>query len=212
MLALCDEFLYNSLIKSRRDEYISMMIGYIRVSRDKQTTALEEDAIHKAQCTRVFTDKMSGVRDDRPEFLKMLDVARPGDVIVVWPLDRLGRSLRHLIETVNQLSERGIELKSIKENIDTTTPTGKLMFHIVGAMAEFERDVIRERTTAGLEAARARGRKGGRPKATETIKPRNLALAKELYAAREKSIAEIMEQTGFKSRATFYKYVVNEEK
>ncbi len=142
----------------------------------------------------------------------MLDMARPGDVIVVWRLDRLGRSLRHLIETVNQLSERGVELRSIKENIDTTTPTGKLMFHIIGAMAEFERDIIQERTLAGLEAARARGRKGGRPKITETMKPRNLALAKDLYAAREKSIAEIMEQTGFKSRATFYKYVVNREK
>jgi len=189
-----------------------MRIGYIRVSRDKQTTALQEDAIQQAECGRVFVDTMSGVRADRPEFLKMLDMARPGDVIVVWRLDRLGRSLRHLIETVNQMSERGIELKSIKENIDTTTPTGKLMFHIVGAMAEFERDIIRERTTAGLEAARARGRKGGRPKATETIKPRSLALAKELYAAREKSIAEIMEQTGFKSRATFYKYVVNTAK
>ena len=186
-----------------------MRFGYIRVSRDKQTTALQEDAIQKEQCGSVFIDTMSGVRDDRPEFLKMLDMARPGDVIVVWRLDRLGRSLRHLIETVTQLSERSIELKSIKENIDTTTPTGKLMFHIVGAMAEFERDIIRERTTAGLEAARARGRKGGRPKATETIKPRNLALAKALYAAKEKSIAEIMEQTGFKSRATFYKYVVN---
>ncbi len=139
----------------------------------------------------------------------MLDMARPGDVIVVWRLDRLGRSLKQLIETVTHLNERGIELKSIKENIDMTTPTGKLMFHIIGAMAEFERDVIRERTTAGLEAARARGRKGGRPKATETIKPRNLALAKALYAEKEKSIAEIMEQTGFKSRATFYKYVVN---
>ncbi len=186
-----------------------MIIGYIRVSRDKQTTALQEDAIQKAQCQRTFVDKMSGVRDDRPEFLKMLEMARPGDVIVVWRLDRLGRSLRQLIETVNQMSERGIELKSIKENIDTTTPTGKLMFHIVGAMAEFERDIIQGRTLAGLEAARARGRKGGRPKITETMKPRTIALAKELYAAREKSIAEIMEQTGFKSRGTFYKYVVN---
>ncbi len=189
-----------------------MNIGYIRVSRDKQTTALQEDAIQQAQCGRVFTDKMSGVRDDRPEFLRMLDMARPGDVIVVWRLDRLGRSLRHLIETLNELSKRSVELQSLKENIDTTTPTGKLMFHIVGAMAEFERDIIRERTTAGLEAARARGRKGGRPKATETIKPRNLTLAKQLYAAKEKSIADIMEQTGFKSRATFYKYVVNTEK
>ncbi len=189
-----------------------MRIGYIRVSRDKQTTALQEDAIQKAECKRVFIDTMSGVRDDRPEFQRMLDMARPGDVIVVWRLDRLGRSLRHLIETVTQMSERGIELQSLKENIDTTTSTGKLIFHIVGAMAEFERDIIRERTTAGLEAARARGRKGGRPKATETIKPRNLALAKELYAAREKSVAQIMEQTGFKSRATFYKYVVNTAK
>ena len=104
----------------------------------------------------------------------------------MWRLDRLGRSLRHLIETVTQLNERSIELKSIKENIDTTTPTGKLMFHIVGAMAEFERDIIRERTTAGLEAARARGRKGGRPKATETIKPRNLALAKVCMRQRKR--------------------------
>jgi len=189
-----------------------MRIGYIRVSRDTQTTALQEDAIQKAECKRVFIDTMSGVRDDRPEFQRMLDMARPGDVIVVWRLDRLGRSLRHLIETVTQMSERGIELQSLKENIDTTTSTGKLMFHIVGAMAEFERDIIRERTTAGLEAARARGRKGGRPRATETIKPRNLALAKDLYAARDKSVAEIMEQTGFKSRATFYKYVVNASK
>ena len=113
---------------------------------------------------------------------------------------------------MTHLNERGVELRSLKEHIDTTTPTGKLMFHMVGAMAEFERDVIRERTLAGLEAARARGKKGGRPKATETIKPRSLALAKDLYAVREKSVAEIMEQTGFKSRATFYKYVVKEEK
>ncbi len=189
-----------------------MNIGYIRVSRDKQTTALQEDAIQQAQCERVFTDKMSGVRDDRPQFLAMLDMARREDVIVVWRLDRLGRSLRQLIETMTQLNERGIELRSLKENIDTTTPTGKLMFHIIGAMAEFERDVIQERTLAGLDAARARGKKGGRPKATETIKPRSLALAKELYAAKEKSIAEIMEQTGFKSRNTFYKYVVNVSK
>ncbi len=156
---------------------------------------------------------MSGVRDDRPQFLAMLDMARREDIIIVWRLDRLGRSLKQLIETVTQLNERGIELKSIKEHIDTTTSTGKLMFHIIGAMAEFERDVIQERTLTGLGAARARGKKGGQPKATETIKPRNLALAKDLfYAAKEKSIAEIMEQTGFKSRNTFYKYVVKEEK
>jgi len=138
-----------------------MNIGYIRVSRDKQTTALQEDAIQQAQCERVFTGKMSGIRDDRPQFLAMLDVARRGDVVVVWRLDRLGRSLRQLIEIVTLLNERGIELRSIKENIDTTTSTGKLMFHIIGAMAEFERDVIQERTLAGLDAARARGKKVG---------------------------------------------------
>ncbi len=186
-----------------------MKIGYIRVSRNKQTTALQEDAMKKELCERVFTDKMSGKRFDRPEFLRMLDIARPGDVIVVWRLDRLGRSLKELIETVTMLAERGIELHSLKESIDTTTPTGKLMFHIVAAMAEFERDVISERTQAGLEAARARGRRGGRPKATEKIEPRNLTRAKELYAARNNSIAEIMQMTGFKSRNTFYKYVVN---
>jgi len=130
----------------------------------------------------------------------------------VWQRDRLGGLLKQVIETVTHLSERGVELRSLKEHRDTTTPTGKLMFHIVGAMAEFERDIIGERTTAGLEAARARGRKGGRPKATETIKPRTLALAKDLYVAKEKSVAEIMEQTGFKSQATFSKYVVKEEK
>lgn len=186
-----------------------MRIGYIRVPRDKQTTALQEDAMRQERCERVFTDKMSGKRFDRPEFLRMLDVTRAGDVIVVWRLDRLGRSLKQLIETVTMLAERGIELRSLKENIDTTTPTGKLLFHIIGAMAEFERDVISERTQAGLEAARARGRRGGRPKAIEKIEPRNLTRAKELYAAKQNTIQEIMQMTGFKSRNTFYKYVVN---
>jgi DNA invertase Pin-like site-specific DNA recombinase len=133
-------------------------------------------------------------------------------VIVVWRLDRLGRSLKDLIETVQALEKRGIELRSLKENIDTTTPTGKLMFHMMAALAEFERDVIRERTLAGLEAARARGRKGGRRKASETLRPEQLERAKQLYAARQNSIAEIMALTGFKSRNTFYKYVVNAER
>lgn len=189
-----------------------MKIGYIRVSKDKQTTALQEDAMREEQCERVFTDKMTGKRFDRPEFLRMLDVARPGDVIVVWRLDRLGRSLKQLIETITALKEQGIELRSLKENIDTTTPTGKLMFHIIGAMAEFERDVISERTIAGLEAARARGRRGGRRKAIETMDPRKVARAKELYASKQNTVEEIMHMTGFKSRPTFYKYVVNADK
>jgi DNA invertase Pin-like site-specific DNA recombinase len=154
---------------------------------------------------------MSGKRFERPEFVKMLDMARRGDVIVVWRLDRLGRSLKELVEIVGKLGERGIELRSLKESIDTTTSTGKLMFHIVAAMAEFERDVISERTQAGLDAARARGRRGGRPKAIENIEPRNLIRAKELYAAKQNTIQEMMHMTGFKSRNTFYKYVVNTE-
>ena len=186
-----------------------MIIGYIRVSSDKQTTLLQEDALKKEQCEQVFTDKMSGKRFDRPRFLAMLAMARQGDVIVIWRLDRLGRSLKELIETVTMLRDRGIELRSIKENIDTTTPTGKLMFHIVGAMAEFERDIISERTLAGLEAARARGRKGGRPKAVDIMDPKKIARAKELYALKQNTIAEIMQMTGFKSKPTFYKYVVD---
>ena len=188
-----------------------MKIGYIRVSRDKQTTALQEDAMKKEHCEPVFIDKMSGKRFDRPEFLRMLDMARPSDIIVVWRLDRLGRSLKELVEVVGKLGERGIELRSLKENIDTTTPTGKLMFHIVAAMAEFERDIISERTQAGLEAARARGHKGGRPKATEKLRPEQLERARKLYAAKQNTIAEIIKLTGFKSKTTFYKYVVNGE-
>jgi len=188
-----------------------MKIGYIRVSKDKQATILQEDAMQREECKRVFVDKMTGKRFDRPEYLKMLEMARPGDIIVVWRLDRLGRSLKELIETVTDLAARGIELKSLKENIDTTTPTGKFMFHVMAALTEFERDLISERTLAGLEAARARGRKGGRPAATKGISAANLERARELYASQRMSVAEIMKRTGFRSRTTFYKYVVKEE-
>lgn len=187
-----------------------MKLGYIRVSKDQQTTALQEDALRQEQCERLFIDKMSGKRFDRPQFLRMLDTACAGDIIVVWRLDRLGRSLKELIETVNALAERGIEVRSLKEHIDTSTPTGKLMFHLMAALAEFERDIIRERTQAGLEAARARGRRGGRRPAIETLRPGQLERARHLYAARENTVAEIMALTGFKSRATFYKYVVHQ--
>jgi DNA invertase Pin-like site-specific DNA recombinase len=183
-----------------------------RVSKDKQATILQEDAMKHEECKRVFTDKMTGKRFDRPEYLKMLEMARPGDVIVVWRLDRLGRSLKELIETVTDLATRGIELKSLKENIDTTTPTGKFMFHVMAALTEFERDLISERTQAGLEAARARGRKGGRPAVTKKMSVANLERAKELYASQTMSVTEIMKRTGFRSRTTFYKYVVNGEK
>lgn len=186
-----------------------MKFGYIRVSKDKQLTGLQEDAMKREECDRTFIDKMTGKRFDRTEFLKMLDMVRSGDVIVVWRLDRLGRSLKELIETVLMLQERGVELRSLKESIDTTTATGKFMFYIMAALAEFERDLVSECTLAGLEAARARGRKGGRPAATKKMSVANLERARELYAAQTMSIAEIMKRTGFRSRTTFYKYVVN---
>jgi DNA invertase Pin-like site-specific DNA recombinase len=187
-----------------------MILGYIRVSKNQQLTALQEDAMRSQHCERIFLDKgQSGKRFDRPEFLRMLDLARPGDVIVVYRLDRLGRRLKELVETVTELGKRGIELRSLKEKIDTTSPTGKLLFHMMAAMAEFEADLISERTRAGLEAARARGKRGGRRKATEIIPSSQFERARRLYLARQNTIAEIMQLTGFGSKTTFYKYVVN---
>src|SRR3990170_2840052 len=140
-----------------------MFIGYARVSTHEQTVALQRDALATAECARVFADTASGAKADRPWLEEALAFARAGDTLVVWKLDRLGRSLPHLLETVAGLQERGIGFKSLTEQIDTTTSGGKLIFHVFAALAEFERDVIRERTRAGLTAARARGRNGGRP-------------------------------------------------
>ena len=141
-----------------------MLIGYARVSTLEQDVSLQTDALQKAGCERIFQDKISGAKSDRPGLQEALNYARKGDSIVVWRLDRLGRSLKHLIETVGELEEQGIGFRSLQESIDTTTSGGRLIFHIFGALAEFERNLIRERTIAGLEAARARGRLGGRPK------------------------------------------------
>jgi DNA invertase Pin-like site-specific DNA recombinase len=140
-----------------------MALGYARVSTSDQDEALQLDALAKAGCARVFTDRASGAVDDRPGLVELLDHARAGDVVVVWRLDRLGRSLRHLIDTVRLLEDRGVGFRSLTEAIDTSSSGGKLVFHVFAALAEFERDLIRERTRAGLAAARARGRVGGRP-------------------------------------------------
>ena len=142
-----------------------MKIGYARVSTDIQETDLQMDALKRAKCVRVYEEKASGAKADRPELMRLLDNARKGDVVVVWKLDRLARSLRQLIYTAVLLNERGVELNSLTENINTTTPTGKLTFHLFAALAEFERDILRQRVNAGLAAARRRGRIGGRPKA-----------------------------------------------
>ena len=137
-------------------------IGYARVSTLDQNLALQADALAAAGCVKVFEDRASGARADRPGLQKVLDYVRDGDVLIVWKLDRLGRSLPHLIDTVSVLEKRGVGFRSVTEAIDTTTPGGRLVFHIFGALGQFERDLVRERTRAGLAAAEARGRKGGR--------------------------------------------------
>lgn len=145
-----------------------MIIGYARVSTAEQRTDMQVDALLKAGCSKIFQEKESGRRNDRPELEKCLSFVREGDSLVVWKLDRLGRSLQHLVQTVNDLGKRNIMFKSLKENIDTSTAAGKLVFHIFAALAEFECDIIRERTRSGLKAAEARGSLPGRPRKIQT--------------------------------------------
>src|SRR5262245_28670300 len=161
------------------------LLGYARVSTIDQQPQLQVDALTAAGCYRVFTETASGARADRPVLAQVLDQLRPGDTLVVWKLDRLGRSLRHLVDTVTGLADRGIGFCGLQEAIDTTTPGGKLVFHVFAALAEFERDLIRERTAAGLAAARARGRHGGRPAALDDGQ---VELARELYASRRYTV------------------------
>ena len=178
-------------------------VGYARVSTFEQLMDLQRDALAAAGCDRVFTDTMSGSRSDRPGLEQALDYVREGDVLVVWRLDRLGRSLRYLIETMTKLDERGIGFKSLTEQIDTTTSGGKLIFHIFGALAEFERDIIKERTKAGLTAARARGKRGGR---RPNLLPKDIALVRKLYEDKQTPVEDICRM--FKiSRMTLWRYV-----
>jgi DNA invertase Pin-like site-specific DNA recombinase len=185
-----------------------MLIGYARVSTHEQTLHLQQDALTKAGCNKIFTDTASGAKSERKGLAEALTYVRKGDTFVVWRLDRLGRSLPHLIATMTDLEGRGIGFKSLTENIDTTTSGGKLIFHIFGALAEFERNLIRERTTAGLTAARARGKKGGRPKA---LTARQLSIAQSLYADSKISIPEICRTLKI-SKATLYRSLKTEEK
>jgi DNA invertase Pin-like site-specific DNA recombinase len=183
-----------------------MLVGYARVSTQDQTLALQKDALERAGCERVFTDTLSGATPERPGLTEALEYARSGDILVVWKLDRLGRSLRHLIETVTELHNRGVGFKSLTEQIDTTTSGGKLIFHVFGALAEFQRDLIRERTQAGLAAARARGRQGGRPRSSAVADAKQVAMAQSLYNDKTHSIGEICKTLRI-SRATLYRYI-----
>src|SRR5437588_7219654 len=166
-----------------------MKIGYLRVSKHEQNEALQRDALKEAGCEKYFSDVITGSKFERKGFEQLLAFARSGDTVIVWKLDRLGRSLKDLIETLNLLKDQGVDFVSITEKIDTTTPDGKLIFHLMGALAEFERDLIRERTNAGLAAARARGHIGGRPKKLATNG--KVTLARQLFVDPNHSISEI---------------------
>lgn len=179
-----------------------MLIGYARVSTQDQNLELQRDALTAAKCERIFEDKASGAKAARPGLMEAISFMRPGDTLVIWKLSRLGRSIKQLIETVQLLQEKGIELKSLNESIDTATATGKLLFHIVAAFAQFERDNMIENTRAGLDAARARGKNGGRPKALDEKKA---AMARELRKDPGRTVKEICEVLKI-SRATFYNY------
>src|SRR5437764_9821874 len=180
-----------------------MLNAYAPVSIQYQTVHLQKDALEKVGCTKIFTDTASGTKAERKGLDEALEYVREGDTLVVWRLDRLGRSLKHLIETITELNNRKIGFKSITENIDTTTSGGKLVFHIFGALAEFERDIIKDRTKAGLHAARARGRLGGRPK---SLTGKKTEMAQALYNDKNNNVDEICKTLNI-SRATLYRYI-----
>ena len=180
-----------------------MKIGYARISTIDQNLELQTDALEKTGCEKIFTDQASGAKDDRKGLIDAVEFCRKGDSLIVWKLDRLGRSLKHLIETINRLHEKKVGFVSIQENIDTTTSGGKLVFHVFGALAEFERELIRERTNAGLASARLRGRMGGRPKAM-TVK--KVMLAKTLLKDPNTTIKEVCETLQV-SKTTLYRYM-----
>ncbi len=180
-----------------------MKIGYARVSTEDQNLSLQGDALHAAGCERIFEDRTSGAKSERQGLSDALDFMREGDTLVVWRLDRLSRSLTDLIDMVGQLESLGIGLQSIHESIDTSSSTGRLVFHIFGALAEFERNLIRERTQAGLQAARARGRVGGRPMALNSDKQK---LAVRLYEEKQHTVQQICEMMNI-SKPTLYRYV-----
>lgn len=180
-----------------------MKIGYARVSTSDQNTDLQLDALNNSGCNKIFEEKASGAQRDRPELKSALEYARQGDIIVVWKLDRLARSLKQLIETVEDLEKRGIGFQSITEAIDTSTSSGRLVFHIFAALAEFERNIIRERTKAGLTAAKERGRTGGRP---SKLSDKDIEIAKAMLLNPNITAKEVANKMGV-SFATLYRYL-----
>jgi DNA invertase Pin-like site-specific DNA recombinase len=180
-----------------------MIIGYARISTADQNFHLQLDALNKAGCERIFKETVSGTLPDKIELKEVLGQLRKGDTLIVWRLDRLGRTLKSLIELVNHLKEQGVYFKSIMDAIDTSTPIGQFFFHITGSFAELERNLIHERTIAGLRAARERGRKGGRPKA---IDDKTFNTAIKMYNSRNFSVQEICSRLKI-NRRSFYRYM-----
>lgn len=180
-----------------------MLIGYARVSTHDQNPDLQQDALKKAGCESIYIEKASGAQRERPELKAAFKYIREGDTLVVWKLDRLARSMKQLIESVEELEKKGIGFRSLTESIDTTTPSGKLVFHVFASLAEFERSIIKERTTAGLASARARGRLGGRP---PKLDKKDIEAAKALLADNSATVGEIAKRLEV-SKATLYRYL-----
>ena len=183
-----------------------MKIGYARVSTKDQVLDLQIDALNKDGCEMIFEETASGAKTDRPELQNLLKHIRKGDIVVVYKLDRLGRSLKHLLEVVSELNSKEVGIRSINDAIDTTTPQGRLFFNISASFAEFERDLIRERTKSGLEAARARGRKGGRRQGMTKEAEQKAILAETYYKEGKMGVNQIAEEIGV-SKMTLYKYL-----
>jgi DNA invertase Pin-like site-specific DNA recombinase len=180
-----------------------MRIGYARVSTEDQTLDLQRDALKRAKCREIYEEHVSGKNAARPQLEACLKSLREGDTLIVWRLDRLGRSLGDLIHLTHEFKARGVGFASLTEQIDTRSPTGQLVFHVIGALAEFERNLIRERTLAGLKAARARGRKGGRPK---KLSPKELKTIRTLLRSNEVPVQDIAAQFGV-NRSTLYRNI-----
>ena len=183
-----------------------MKIGYARVSTPDQDLGLQLDALRSAGCDTIYQEKITGVKNERTELQKILTQLRSDDVVVIWKLDRLARSLKDLVSLVNEIQAKGAQLQSLNDHIDTTTPQGKFTFHVFAALAEFERELIRDRTKAGLTAARARGRQGGRPKGLSKEAQQTAIIAEKLYQEGELTVKGICTQLSI-ARGTFYNYL-----
>ena len=183
-----------------------MKYGYARVSTKDQNLDMQIDALKQYGCQKIFSEHAKGAKTDRPEWLELLKQIKNGDSLIIWKLDRMGRSLSHLISIVNELIEKNISIISLNDPIDTSSIQGKFMFNIFASLAEFEKDLIRERTMAGLRSARIRGKMGGRPKGLSKEAQRRACMAEALYAQKEFSINEIIQQLNI-SKTTLYKYL-----